>query len=127
MRLSIQEVQRLIRNYPLEVQEICLGVRDCVFSSQPEAWERPKMGGLAYFKEETSSPLKGMICHLMPFTDRVEIGFIFGAFMPDPENLLQGKQKAKRILTLTSYESVPWPALENLIHEAAVVDPTKFF
>ena len=127
MRLSIQEVQRIIRNYPMEIQEICLGVRDCVFSVVMDAWERPKMGGLAYLKEEDSSPLKGMICHLMPYTDRVEIGFIFGAFMPDPQNLLKGEQKAKRILTLTNYDAVPWQALEDLIHEAAIVDPTEFF
>ena len=127
MRLSRVEVKRVLGLYPPEIQDICYGVRDCVISVYPEVWESPKMGGLAYFKEEDSSPLKGMICHLMPHTDRVEIGFIFGAFMPDPQNLLKGTQKAKRILTLTSYDAVPWQALEALIHEAEIVDPTNFY
>lgn len=127
LRLSGVEVKRILDLYPLEIQDICYGVRDCVFTAFPQAWERPKMSGLAYFKEENSSPLKGMICHVAPAADRVEIGFIFGAFMPDPQGLLKGTQKAKRILTLRDYESVPWQALQNLIGEAVKVDPTKFY
>ncbi|MBN2043579.1 MAG: DUF1801 domain-containing protein [Anaerolineales bacterium] len=126
MRLSNREVKHILHLYPSEIQDICCGVRESVFSTVPNVWERPKMGGLAYFKQENSTPLKGMICHLMPAAERVEIGFIFGAFMPDPVNLLKGKQKAKRILTLTRYQDVPWQALEDLIHEAAIIDPTKF-
>lgn len=126
MRLSSREVKRILDRYPLEIQDICYGLRDCVFNVCPEAWEHPKMGGLAYFKEEYSSPLKGMICHVAPAADRVEIGFIFGAFMPDPQNLLKGTQKAKRILTLIAFEAVPWKAVEDLIREAVKIDPLKF-
>ncbi|MFN2146310.1 MAG: DUF1801 domain-containing protein, partial [Anaerolineales bacterium] len=65
-------------------------------------------------------------CHVAPAADRVEIGFIYGAFMPDPNNLLKGTQKAKRILTLSDYEAVPWEAIEDLIGEAVKIDPMKF-
>ena len=126
MRLSNREVKRILDRFPLEIQDICTGLRDSVFNVYPEAWERPKMGGLAYFKEESSTPLVGMICHVAPAADRVEIGFIYGAFMPDPNNLLKGTQKAKRILTLSDYEAVPWEAIEDLIGEAVKVDPMKF-
>jgi hypothetical protein len=127
MRISSRKVKRVLDRFPIAIQDICYGVRDSVFTVCPHAWERPKMGGLAYFNEENSTPLKGMICHLIPSADKVEVGFIFGAFLPDPHNLLRGNQKAKRILTLTNFNSVPWQSLEGLIHEASVVDPTKLY
>jgi len=126
MRLSSREVQRLIERYPVEIQEVFLGVRDCVFAAVPDAWERPKMGGTAYFLAEDGTPLKGMICHVVPKTAEVEIGFIFGAFMPDPRGWLVGTQKAKRRLNLRNYDAVDWEYLEELMRSAAEVDPTKF-
>lgn len=127
MRLSSKEVQRLIERYPVEMQELFLAVRDCVFAAVPEAWEWPKMGGTAYFLTEDGTPLKGMICHLVPKSEEVEIGFIFGAFMPDPRGWLAGTQKAKRHLHLTDYEAVDWGYLEGLILSAAEVDPENFY
>ena len=127
MRLSHREVQRLIEWVPVEVQEIFLTARDCVFAAVPDAWERPKMGGTAYFLEEDSTPLKGMICHVVPKSDEVEIGFIFGAFMPDPRGWLEGTQKAKRHLYLREYDMVDWGYLEGLMLAAAEVDPKEFF
>jgi hypothetical protein len=127
MRLSSREVKRVLDRFPIAIQDICYGVRDSVFTVCPHALERPKMGGLAYLNEENSSPLKGMICHLVPSANRVDVGFIFGAFLPDPRNLLHGEQKAKRVLTLTDFNAVPWQALEDLILESSLVDPTKFY
>ena len=126
MRLSNREVKRFLDRYPVEVQEIVLEVRDAAFSAVPEAWERLKMNGIAYFLAEDSTPLKGMICHVVPSVDKVQIGFIFGAFMPDPMGLLEGDQKAKRFLNLYDFKQVPWEALEELIRAAAKVDPTTF-
>jgi hypothetical protein len=127
MRLSSREVQRLIERYPADVQELFLGVRDCVFAAVPEAWEGPKRGGTAYFLTEDGTPLKGMICHVVPKTDEVEIGFIFGAFMPDPRGWLVGSQKAKRHLHLRNYEGVDWGYLEELMRASAEVDPKNFY
>jgi hypothetical protein len=126
MRLSNREIQRYLALYPVEVQEIFLGVRDLIFATVPDAWERHKMNGVAYFLEEHSSPLKGMICHVVPCPEFVEIGFIFGAFMPDPEGLLEGTQKAKRKVFLLSYGDVRWKALGNLIKAAAEIYPAGF-
>jgi hypothetical protein len=115
MRMSSREVQQILDLFPVEVQEIFSAVRDCVFAAVPEAWERPKLGGTAYFLTEDGTPLKGMVCHLVPKADCVEIGFIFGAFMPDPRGLMEGDQKAKRKLILREYEQVPWDYLEGLM------------
>ena len=127
MRLTNREIQRFLERYPIEIQEIFLGVRDCIFAAVPEAWERPKMGGLAYYLTEDSTPLKGMICHLVPKSDEVEIGFIFGAFLPDPCGWLVGSQKAKRRLHLTDYDAVDWDYLVGLMRASAEMDPSKFF
>lgn len=127
MRLGTHELKRFLTHFPVEVQEIFLGVRDCVFAAVPDAWERPKMSGVAYFLAEDSSPLRGMICHLVPKNDEVEIGFIFGAFLPDPRGWLAGTQKAKRHLHLSDYEAVDWGYLEDLMRASAEVDTKKFY
>lgn len=126
MRLSTHEILKLLNHYPVEIQEIFLGVRDAVFMMVPTAWEKFKRNGTAYYLEDKSTPLMGMICHVVPQPDCVQIGFIFGAFMEDPHGLLEGKQKAKRMLNLKDYEQVNWEALEDLIKAASEIDPTNF-
>ena len=126
MRLTTTEFRQVFERYPEAIQDICWGVRDLVFEVVPDAWERGKMGGIGYFLEERSSPLKGMICHLTADYDEVRIGFIFGAFMDDPEMLLEGEQKAKRFITLDEFGHVPWEGLKGLIRSASEVDPTTF-
>jgi len=104
-----------------------MAVRELVFEVVPTAWERHTKKGVAYFLEEKSSPLKGMICHMNAEHAQVKIGFIFGAFMDDPLGLLQGEQKAKRYLILDEFESVPWEGVKDLVRSAAAVDPTNFY
>ncbi|MGD2026977.1 MAG: DUF1801 domain-containing protein [Anaerolineales bacterium] len=126
MRLSNKEIQKYLNHYPVEMQEIFMGVRDLVFEVVPAAWERHKMNGIAYFLQEDSSPLKGMICHVVTTPECVEIGFIFGALMPDQAGLLVGNQKAKRRVYLEDYEQVPWEELKGLLRAAADIDPATF-
>jgi hypothetical protein len=126
MRLSTHQILKFVNHHPAEIQDIFLGVREAVFKVVPTAWEKFKMNGVAYFLEENSSPLKGMICHVVPLADCVQIGFIFGAFMPDPHGLLEGTQKAKRMLHLRDFDLVYWEALEDLIKAASEIDPTTF-
>ncbi len=52
-----------------------------------------------------------------------DLAFIHGAFLPDPEGLLEGEQIAKRFVKLTSYEQVPWDAIQNLIDASSRFDP----
>ena len=126
MRMSRIEFEKIFEHYPDEIQDICWAVRDLVFEVVPTACEWSKMGGVGYFLEENSSSLKGMICHMTADYDRVKIGFIFGAFMDDPEGLLEGNQKAKRFLFLSDYEQIPWERVKGLIGSAAKIDPAIF-
>lgn len=127
MRMGSHQLKHFLDRYPVEVQEIFQGVRECVFSAVPSAWEKPKMDGMAYYLAEDSTPLQGMICHALPKADRVEIGFIFGAFLPDPAGLLHGTQKAKRFAVIREYDRVDWAALEALMRASAEVDPHEFY
>lgn len=126
MRMTSSEFAKIFERYPEDIQDICWGVRDLVFEVLPTASEWSKMGGVGFFLAEDSTPLKGMICHLIAESDQVKIGFIFGAFLEDPDGLLEGEQKAKRHLTLNDFQSVPWDSLKGLIQEAIEVDPLKF-
>ncbi|MEM7359114.1 MAG: DUF1801 domain-containing protein [Pseudomonadota bacterium] len=52
------------------------------------------------------------------FIAHVNVGFFTGAFLPDPEGLLQGSGKRMRHVKLRPGEDINKPALETLITNA---------
>jgi len=125
MSLSTIELKRFLAHDPLELQEIFMELRDLIIQAVPDVRERFYWGGIAYFRPDGSGggPLKSGICHLSVKEGCVQVGFLHGAFLSDPEKILHGNQKAKRVIDLEDYEQVPWKALEELIQEAAQFDP----
>jgi hypothetical protein len=51
------------------------------------------------------------------------LGFIHGAFLPDPKGLLVGEPKYKKHIRLYSYEDAPWEYLRQLIEASSRFDP----
>ena len=58
-------------------------------------------------------------CYIGAFKNHVNLGFNYGAGLPDPEGLLEGTGKAFRHVKIDNTESIARPALRGLI-EAAV-------
>lgn len=125
MRYSIQELNRFLRIYPTELQEIILELRDLVFQSAPDAHEQIRRGGLSYLKTERGGPVKDGICHMVVREDAVRLRFIHGSFLPDPENLLQneGERKYMRYVEMRTLEGANWAALAGLIRASVAFGP----
>jgi hypothetical protein len=51
------------------------------------------------------------------------LDFIHGAFLPDPQGLLHGTQKAKRFIKIDSYDHAAWDDLKELIVSTSKFDP----
>ena len=75
---------------PQELQDLLFEARSVIFKAAPQATEHIAWGGFLYHDAEIGGPVKGAICDLSIEGDHLHVGFIHGAFLPDPENLLQG-------------------------------------
>ena len=124
--LSTQEIERFLQHKPLHLQEIVLELRNLVAAVAPQATEKIQWKGLSYYDAERGGVVKGGICQIGIYPDHVRLSFIHGAFLPDPEDLLQGDRKAKRYVLISSFEDAPWEALQALIQVSAQFDPSIF-
>lgn len=68
-------------------------------------------------------------CYLSVSRDHVNVGFMYGAELPDPEKLLEGSGKLLRHVRITKMDQLSNPALKELIDVASThrmpVKPSK--
>lgn len=123
--LSILEVEGFLQYKPPHLRDIVLELRNLVASVTPEASERILWKGLSYHDEQRGGPVKAGICQIEIHSDHVRLSFIHGAFLEDPESMLEGDRLAKRHVRLTSYDDTPWKYLRGLIKDSAAFDPSS--
>jgi hypothetical protein len=99
-----------------------MGLRDLLISVAPQAEERILWRGLSYHDPSRGGPVKGSLCQIEFHPGHVRLSFIRGAFLPDPDGLLEGKAKAKRFVKLFTYRNVPWDSLVRLIEAASSLE-----
>ena len=81
----------------------------------PEAHEIIYHGAIGY--SLTKSPFD-RICYIAPQKKYVNLGFFFGAHLPDLQHLLVGEGKRMRHIKVRSVADASNPALEKLMKEA---------
>lgn len=121
--LPLSQVEMFLRRTPPDLQDIVLELRNVIFSVAPGATEVILWKGINYYFKERGGPVSAGICQVNVLEDHVRLGFIHGAHLPDPLGLLEGDRKVKRFVRLTSYESVRWDELRNLITASSRYDP----
>jgi len=121
--LSLHEIEILLQRWPRHLQEIVLELRNLIAAVAPDASEVLRWGGLSYFHEGRGGIVSAGICQIEIRDEHVRLAFIHGAFLPDPCHLLDGNQKSKRFIRITSYDDAPWDDLKELILPASKFDP----
>jgi hypothetical protein len=121
--LPLHEVEIFLQHTPAHLQEIVLELRNLIVAVAPDAVEVVRWGGFSYFHEGGGGIVSAGICQIEIRKDAVHLAFIHGAFLPDPHGLLEGAQKAKRFVRITSYEAAAWDTLKELILASARFDP----
>jgi hypothetical protein len=121
--LPIHEIETFLQRTPAPLQDIVLELRNIIVSVAPDAVEVIRWGGLSYFHEGRGGIVSAGICQIGLQRDHVRLEFIHGAFLSDPQNLLEGKQKYKRFIRLETYDDAPWEVLKEFITSAARFDP----
>ena len=110
-----ESLQTLLALYSPAVQEICLALRSVTREAMPQAIEIIYHAALNY---SVSQSVSERLCYIAPQPTYVNVGFFFGADLPDPEHLLQGQGKRLRHTKVKRLQDAQNPALAQMIHSA---------
>ena len=105
-------VQEFIDSAPGELQLIVEHARELIFEAYPSATESIKWNQLVFTVDGTDQ------FYVNHFTKHVNLGFMQGAALADPDELLEGTGKNMRHVKLETPEDVTNPALRRLIETA---------
>jgi len=122
--LPLHCVDEFLQFTPTKLRDIVLELRNLVAATAPGAteWMRARHG-ITYYFAERGGPVSAGVCSISLHGDHVRLHFIHGAFLPDPDGLLEGERQYKRHVRIYSYDEAPWEALRELIAASARFDP----
>ena len=120
--LPLSHLETFLQRTPPHLQDIVFELRNIIASVAPTATEVILWKGISYYFKERGGPISAGICQINVLEDHVRLGFIHGAFLPDPRGLLEGGRKVKRFVRLCSYESAPWDDLRELVTASSRFD-----
>lgn len=98
------------------VKAIADDLRALVVGLHPDTVEVPRKGDKAVsygFGEKRNSEA---YCYLAPHRDRVNLGFMFGAALDDPNDLLEGTGKNMRHVKIFDQETARAAKIAQLVH-----------
>lgn len=123
-RLSARQLADHLVLQPEDVRKLVLSLRRTVLRAAPTATEAVKFRALCYYHPDAwFGSIGGHICFIEARAGRVSLSFIHGAALPDPEELLQGKGKAKRHVPIGDARAAADPAIAALIRASARLRP----
>ena len=122
-RLYTAQIARHFPKASTAQLRLLLATRRAVLQALPACSEFIKWDSLSYQKPDPVGAIKGGVCQISRRNGRVVIGFVHGAFLPDPGNLLQGTAKAKRFLPIPNAAFLKDPRLLDLLRASARFNP----
>ena len=78
-------------------------------------WARQKIAGYGVGPKKMSQHF----CYIAPFKKHLNLGFMYGAHLPDPENLLEGGGADLRHIKIRSAADLERPAVRQLVKDAS--------
>ena len=102
-----------------EARELALQARALIQAVYPAVvevpWPKQRVIGYGVGPKKMSEHF----CYISVSKNHINVGFMYGAELPDPENLLDGSGKLLRHVRITSPEELEHPALRKLLEVAS--------
>ena len=102
-----------------EMQAIAYALRELLADVMPNItevpWAKQKIAGYGVGVKKMSEHF----CYIAPFKAHVNLGFMYGADLPDPEGLLEGGGQDLRHIKIRSLKDIENPAIRVLVEEAS--------
>jgi hypothetical protein len=103
-----------------EIKEIAYSIRALLAEVMPGItevpWSHQKTIGYGVGAKKMSEHF----CYIAPQKNYVNLGFMYGANLPDPQKLLEGNGQLLRHIKIRTLEDVQRPALRKLVEEASM-------
>jgi hypothetical protein len=113
-----------LSGYRAEISDIAESLRSVVHQAVPEAIERVRTGWRLIGYDVPVGRRTRYFAFVAPEPVHVHLGFAYGAWMPDPDDLLHGAHLNLRKVRFVTYEpgdSIPAEALVRYTREAAAL------
>jgi hypothetical protein len=102
-----------------KVRDLAIRARELISDVYPAVievpWPRQRVIGYGVGPKKMSEHF----CYLSVSKDHINIGFMYGAELPDPNKLLAGTGKLLRHVRITDAEQLSTPALRELLQVAS--------
>jgi len=111
-----------LSDYPPDIQSLANVFRDLVVKSVPDAIERVRIGWRLIGYDVPAGRRTRYFAFVVPEPAHVHLGFEYGIWMSDPEQLLHGaelKLRKVRFFTFEPGDPVPEQVIAGYIEEAA--------
>jgi len=124
-RLGEDEIASVLCGLPDDLSDLALELRDLILSIGPGLDEVIAFHSLCYtVPGRPYGVIGGNVCGIGRKGNTLQLGFIHGAFLPDPAGVLRGTGKAKRYIEWKAKSAIQRDVLEPLIRAAIAHDPT---
>ena len=123
-RLQEDEIASVLCGLSDELNDMALELRDLVLRVGPQLDEQIAFHALCYtVPGRPYGAIGGNVCMIGCKQGSLLLGFIHGAFLPDPHGLLEGTGKAKRHIEWRVPGEIRADLLEPLIRASIDHDP----
>ncbi len=121
---DVLPAEAFLAGYPAGIRDAAEILRAVVRRAVPEAIERVRGGWRLIGYEVPSGRRSRYFAYVAPEPIHVHLGFEYGAWMADPDGLLEGTHLGLRQVRFTTFvegQPIPTDALERLTRDAARV------
>jgi hypothetical protein len=112
------DFENLLSRFPAPVREVATAARSLIADVLPGVvevvWAHQGTAGYGTGPKKMSE----QFCYLALFDRHVNLGFYYGAELPDPHHLLSGTGQRMRAMRLTSVDDLGKPGVQDLIEAA---------
>jgi hypothetical protein len=114
--------EMFLTGYPDAIRELAERLRDVVREAVPDAIERVRLGWRLIGYDVPAGRRTRYFSFVAPEPEHVHLGFEHGAWMADPDDLLQGAHLGLRKVRFVTYrpgDAIPADALVRYTRDAA--------
>lgn len=117
MSNGFDEIVSSVSPHARDLAERARSLIQAVFPAIVEVpWPRQRVIGYGVGPKKMSEHF----CYISVSKNHINLGFMYGAELPDPEGLLEGEGKLLRHVRITQPEQLSNPALRRLLEVASV-------
>ena len=118
------DLNKLLKKYSTDVQDLALQARELVLKTVPDAQEKVYLGwnGIHF---SAGGNMQSTFCAVSPQRTRINLYFTQGVHLPDPAGLLEGTGKNMRHIKIDHAKLLKSRAVKALIKAAAKYQPAN--